>query len=155
MIPVAPAIHIGPQCSVCARHIPPVEAEALGGSVMSGYTCQSCIEAQSHAMDALLQSLNSDSITDHGHRCVVCRRSVNEIERLTGARKFYLHYIDGVMALLCRICSDVVTATMNSETARGRMKHISKEDFYQRSLVECRKMIYARQAQLQTQRRPK
>lgn len=124
-------IIFGPPCRQCGKAVSPF---VKGGDDMQGHICETCYADEQKAYGLLLGHLASQP-AELAH-CESCLKTLDTLERETGKRKLYMDYNDGVVALKCRKCADAATALKNSTTAQGRMKHLSREEFFLRMVKD-------------------
>ena len=121
-------IIFGPPCRQCGKAVGPVTDKRMGGDDLRGHLCETCYDNEQKAYGILLDHLARQP-AELAH-CEECLKTIEVIERETGEKKLYMHVADGVVALLCRKCSDKATALMDTKTVQGRFKHLTKEEMF-------------------------
>ncbi len=96
---------IGVPCKICKKGIPP-SAATQAGNDRRGFICEKC------KMQSYINYMNfTDELTaiyqsEKDVVCPRCNHNLDEIARLTGLRSLFAHHIDGILAMLCKTCSD-------------------------------------------------
>jgi hypothetical protein len=98
-------VHFGKTCRICHKGIAPVEALHCGNE-RRGYICLKCQSNYHRNYNILTQQLTEGACSDRPVTCAQCNRDLDQIHRVTGQRSLYAQWIDGVLALLCKFCSD-------------------------------------------------
>ncbi len=128
------AVIFGIPCRTCGKAVTPAVDDRVGGDDLRGHICETCYADEQKAYSALLDHL-AQQPAEMAH-CEECLKTLDVIERETGLRKLYMQVSDGVVALLCRGCSDKAAALASTATVAGRFKHLSREELYQRFIRE-------------------
>lgn len=124
----------GPPCRTCGKAVTQFVDKVVGGDDLRGHQCETCYADEQAAYGKLLDYL-AQRPTEMA-QCGQCHKSLDRIELETGSRKLYMHVEPGNVTLLCRKCSDAVTARMSTATVQGRYKHLSKEEMFYLMLKE-------------------
>lgn len=128
------SVIFGQPCRTCGKAVTPSVDNIVGGDDLRGHQCETCYAEEQDAYGKLLDYLAHRPTEMAG--CGQCGKSLERIEIETGSRKLYMHVEPYNVTLLCRKCSDKVTASMNTRTAQGRYKHLSKEEMFRLMLKE-------------------
>jgi len=122
-------IIFGSPCRQCGKATSARVDEVVGGDDLRGHLCETCYDEEQKAYGVLLDHL-AQTPAELAH----CEECLKTVEQAGG--KLYMHVAHGVVALLCRQCSDKATALMDTKTVRGRLKHLNKEEMFRRMLIE-------------------
>ena len=127
----------GVPCRVCGKAVTTAVDDVVGGDDLRGHICETCYADEQAAYAALLDHLAAQP-AELAH-CEECNKSVEQ-----AGGKLYMHVASGVVALLCRQCSDAAAVLASTATAAGRLKYLSREEMFLQMLKEHWRKLRAR-----------
>lgn len=99
------AVRVNYKCKICRKGIGPATARYCGNR-KRGFTCIDCQIKDRYNRAQMSSQIEQNYVNDIGQSCQRCYKTLDQIEFETGSRSLWAHRIDGIMAMLCKDCSD-------------------------------------------------